>query len=253
MFVTPQVSRFAKCDERLGREVLMKGSNNSGSECSNLDCDLALMFLSARIFVGTPAHLLTTPSTSSSGAMVTGPRATTRPILILIIVGSLSFLIFQSTIRQHTLATLSAPLKLHLQALSLSLGGLPDSAPAPGTQSCEVCVVDPDSPLCEYGLDNVRQSKAFEGSGYRMRKFLEKAIRGEEVRIGVSSRVARDCRGGGADCVCRFQVIGASVTRGHGLKPGQSIWYSQFFEEFQRMFPNSKIYDGSSPGVNSTS
>ena len=114
--------------------------------------------------------------------MVTGPRATTRPILILIIVGSLSFLIFQSTIRQHTLATLSAPLKLHLQALSLSLGGLPDSAPAPGTQSCEVCVVDPDSPLCEYGLDNVRQSKAFEGSGYRMRKFLEKAIRGEEVK-----------------------------------------------------------------------
>ena len=124
--------------------------------------------------------------------MVTGTRSSTRPLLILIIAASLGFLTFQSFVRQRTIASLAEPLKQHLQTLSLSLGGAgtPGGGGGPGlsraTQSCEVCVLDPSSELCVYGLDNVRQSKAFEGSGYRMRKFLEKAMRGEEVRIGVS-------------------------------------------------------------------
>lgn len=52
------------------------------------------------------------------------------------------------------------------------------------TATCEVCVATPDDPLCEYGLDNVRLSRSYEGSGHRVRKFLEKALRGEKVRIG---------------------------------------------------------------------
>lgn len=53
------------------------------------------------------------------------------------------------------------------------------------TQSCEVCVATPDDPLCEYGLDNIRLSRAYEGSGTRVRRVLQRAIRGEEIRIGV--------------------------------------------------------------------
>lgn len=52
------------------------------------------------------------------------------------------------------------------------------------TATCEVCVATPEDPLCEYGLDNVRLSRSYEGSGYRVRKFLEKALRGDKVRIG---------------------------------------------------------------------
>lgn len=130
--------------------------------------------------------------------MVTGTRSSTRPLLILIIAGSLGFLIFQSAVRQRTIASLTSPIKEHfqrLQDLSLSFAGPSNPGLSRATQSCEVCVVDPDNELCKYGLDNVRQSKAFGGSGYRVRKFLEKAMRGEEVRIGV--RPFSLCVGGG--------------------------------------------------------
>lgn len=54
-----------------------------------------------------------------------------------------------------------------------------------GTRSCEVCVSDPGNELCqEYGLDNVRLSRAYEGSGHRVRRVMEKALRGEKVKIG---------------------------------------------------------------------
>lgn len=52
------------------------------------------------------------------------------------------------------------------------------------TATCEVCVHSPDDPLCEYGLDNVRLSRSYLGSGHRVRKVLEKAMRGEAVKIG---------------------------------------------------------------------
>lgn len=52
------------------------------------------------------------------------------------------------------------------------------------TQTCEVCVANSDDPLCEYGLDNIRLSRAYQGSGHRVRKMLEKALRGEKIRIG---------------------------------------------------------------------
>lgn len=58
-------------------------------------------------------------------------------------------------------------------------------AAAQAAQSCEVCVVTPDDPLCEYGLDNIRLSRAYEGSGTRVRRVLQRAMRGEEIKIGV--------------------------------------------------------------------
>ena len=53
-----------------------------------------------------------------------------------------------------------------------------------GTRSCEVCVVDPENERCQYGLDNVRLSRAYQGSGHRVRRVLEKALRGEVVKVG---------------------------------------------------------------------
>lgn len=52
------------------------------------------------------------------------------------------------------------------------------------TQSCETCVLTPESPLCEYGLDNIHLSRAYQGSGHRVRKMLEKALRGEVIKVG---------------------------------------------------------------------
>lgn len=100
----------------------------------------------------------------------------------------------------------------------------------PATASCEVCIATPDDPLCaEYGSTNVRLSRAYQGSGYRVRRFLEKAMRGEEVRIG---------------------VIGASVSLGHGLN-GAPTWHAVFLAGFKAMFPLAKIYDGSAAAMDS--
>lgn len=96
--------------------------------------------------------------------------------------------------------------------------------------SCEVCIATPDDPLClEYGLDNIRLSRAFEGSGYRVRRFVEKALRGEEVSIG---------------------VIGASVSQGHGLD-GAPTWHAVFLEGLRTLFPKVVIYDGSAAAMDS--
>lgn len=57
------------------------------------------------------------------------------------------------------------------------------SKPHP-TATCEVCVHSPDDPLCVYGLDNVRLSRSYLGSGHRVRKVIEKALRGEAIRVG---------------------------------------------------------------------
>nr|CRX79126.1 hypothetical protein ls5930a1_00171 [Leucosporidium scottii]CRX79202.1 hypothetical protein ls5931a1_00026 [Leucosporidium scottii] len=100
---------------------------------------------------------------------------------------------------------------------------------ASATASCDPCLLDPSDPLCVYGTDNIRLSRAFEGSGHRVRRVLEKALRGERVRIG---------------------VLGASVTAGHGLN-GQQKWQDRFFEDFVKIFPNSEIYDGAASGMNS--
>lgn len=98
------------------------------------------------------------------------------------------------------------------------------------TSSCEVCLLEPTNPLCRYGLDNIRLSRAYEGSGHRLRKVLRKALAGEEVGIG---------------------VLGASVTAGHAVPPGEQRWEDRFFEDFQRYFPNAKMHVGAAPAMDS--
>ncbi|KAK4699344.1 hypothetical protein P7C70_g6918, partial [Phenoliferia sp. Uapishka_3] len=73
-------------------------------------------------------------------------------------------------------------------------------------------------------------SRTFEGSGTRVRRVLEKALRGEPVGVG---------------------IIGASVTVGHGLAPGVTRWWEQFQGDFQKMFPKSTFHNGAVSGMNS--
>lgn len=121
--------------------------------------------------------------------------------------------------------------------LLLYLHSSPSTAPPPPlsispADSCEVCVLDPSDPLCQYGIDNIRLSRAYEGSGYRVRKMLEKGLRGEEITIG---------------------VIGASVTQGHGLR-GKPTYHDHLLEGLLELFPGQvKRFDGSSSGMNSES
>ncbi|GAA5894305.1 hypothetical protein JCM6882_007626 [Rhodosporidiobolus microsporus] len=100
---------------------------------------------------------------------------------------------------------------------------LSSSLPSLATTSCEVCHLDPSNPLCEYGLDAIRMSRAYEGSGARLRRVLQKALRGEEITVG---------------------VLGASVTQGHSLGPGEERWQDKWFRDFQTLFPKSKMVTG---------
>lgn len=64
-------------------------------------------------------------------------------------------------------------------------------------------------------------SRSYEGSGYRVRRFLEKAIRGEDVKIG---------------------VVGASISLGHGVVHlGKPIWHQVFIEDFKKAFPDITV------------
>ncbi|BGO95547.1 formin-binding protein [Rhodotorula toruloides] len=100
---------------------------------------------------------------------------------------------------------------------------LNETVPDLATTSCEVCVLNPSNPLCEYGLDNIRMSRAYEGSGARLRRVLKRALKGEEIGVG---------------------VIGASVTAGHSVPPGYQRWQERFFDDFKKMFPNAKLHVG---------
>ncbi|CEQ41506.1 SPOSA6832_03247 [Sporobolomyces salmonicolor] len=117
----------------------------------------------------------------------------------------------------------SAPPRRPAAALPGPLLALNGSvSPALATSSCEVCILDPSDPLCEYGIDSVRLSRAYEGSGARLRRVLEKALRGEEVGIG---------------------VIGAA---GHSVpvREGVQRWPERFFDDFQKLFPRAKLHVG---------
>lgn len=79
----------------------------------------------------------------------------------------------------------------HFELLHISLEGIsrPQLAVAVenrGTSStCDYRLLNPDDRMCEYGRDNIRLSRAFDGSGARVRRMLEKALRGEHIGIGV--------------------------------------------------------------------
>ncbi|KAK4054320.1 hypothetical protein OIO90_003553 [Microbotryomycetes sp. JL221] len=96
-------------------------------------------------------------------------------------------------------------------------------------QTCEICVRDPNDSMCqEYGLDNVRLSRAYQGSGTRVRSFLEKALKGQHVKIG---------------------VIGGSVSAGHGVRGDK--WWERWFRSFNDAFSKSDIYNGALPAMDS--
>lgn len=130
------------------------------------------------------------------------------------------------------------------------LAGISTTLSVPPALSCELCAVSPNDPLCEYGLDTISQSRAYEGSGARVRRMLERALRGEKIRIG---------------------VIGASVSCGHGVSPsGHAIWWEAFFQvrrrrlsgverslrarglqDFSKMFPSAEIFNGAQAAMDS--
>ncbi|KAL8278403.1 hypothetical protein RQP46_009093 [Phenoliferia psychrophenolica] len=103
------------------------------------------------------------------------------------------------------------------------------AAPREGFESCETCVLSnyTEEPLCEYGLDNVKLSRMYEGSGFRVRRFLEKAMRGDAVSIAV-----------------------LKGTEARGGEPG-TLWHSRFLEDFVKSFPKTKLFVGTSPGGDS--
>lgn len=121
-------------------------------------------------------------------------------------------------------------------SVALSRGGFGDGAGnVVDTLTCELCVSQPSHPLCVYGLDNVRLSRAYLGSGHRVRKVIEKALRGEVVEIS---------------------VIGGSVSVGVGIpmveiNKGEKRWQDWFLEDFQALFPRTIMHQGAMGGLGS--
>lgn len=51
--------------------------------------------------------------------------------------------------------------------------------------SCRITDMLDDPLVQEYGQNNIRLSRTYEGSGYRVRKMLRKALRGEPIKVAV--------------------------------------------------------------------
>ncbi|KAI5480705.1 capsular related protein, Esterase, SGNH hydrolase-type domain containing [Pseudohyphozyma bogoriensis] len=162
-----------------------------------------------------------------------------RPTLWILATLNVVSIVLYLFVPRHALPSIPTQASLdtlrpYIEALnfptSLTFPSFNANVPDLATQSCELCIIDPSHPLCEYGIDNIRLSRMYEGSGYRVRKFLEKALRGEKVKIG---------------------VMGASVTTGHGVPPDRPIWQDRFFEDFVTIFPNAELIAEPVPGVTS--
>lgn len=52
-------------------------------------------------------------------------------------------------------------------------------------QSCRITDLPNDLLVQEYGQNNIRLSRTYEGSGTRVRKVMQKALRGEKIKIAV--------------------------------------------------------------------
>lgn len=78
---------------------------------------------------------------------------------------------------------------------------------APGFQHAQpsCSLVDlPDDPLVrEYGQQNIRLSRSYEGSGLRVRRLLQKALRGDNIVIAVV--------GGSVSAVSLLFVVGSAL------------------------------------------
>ncbi|KAK4702374.1 hypothetical protein P7C70_g3849, partial [Phenoliferia sp. Uapishka_3] len=149
-----------------------------------------------------------------------------RPLRIFLLINTLLLfaILLGSTQREH----LS---KVHLPSVNLKAvaSHFPFNKASPPA-TCDTCRLDPTDPLCMYGRDNIQLSRMYEGSGHRVRRVIEKALRGERISIG---------------------IIGASVTAGHGVPHNEPKWHEVFTNDWLNFFPNTTIYDGSYPGMNS--
>ncbi|GAA5869490.1 hypothetical protein JCM8547_001503 [Rhodosporidiobolus lusitaniae] len=160
-----------------------------------------------------------------------------RPVTMLTWL-SVAAICFAAGHFSHTRTTLSASttgtspsVSSSLSLLSSSLSLFSPSSHRTPIPSCRPCDIDPSNPLCEYGDSAIRMSRAYEGSGLRVRRFLEKAMRKEEVVVG---------------------IIGASVTWGHGI--GDHLpWTQRWYEAFQARFPDTpiRLVNGAAPAMTS--
>ncbi|TNY20771.1 hypothetical protein DMC30DRAFT_416657 [Rhodotorula diobovata] len=175
--------------------------------------------------MGGAIELLSPPSSPIPGRHSFVARTRYRPSLTTlgwILLYAATFLFYQYHLRLAGEGRAAAPRSL------LALDATAGSSLA--TTSCEVCHLDPSDPLCEYGLDNIRLSRAYEGSGARLRRVLQRALKGEEIRVG---------------------VLGASVTQGHGVPQGKQRWEDRWLDDFQKLFPKAKMTVGAVPATDS--
>ncbi|GAA5838336.1 hypothetical protein JCM9279_003207 [Rhodotorula babjevae] len=105
------------------------------------------------------------------------------------------------------------------------------SSSSPDLLASKSCTASPTL-LAEFGQHNVRMSQVHVGTGFRMQKFLQKAARGERVRVG---------------------VLGGSVSLGHGTDPRnghrnkygavphEAQWHQLVLSHLEQTFPRADI------------
>ncbi|KAK4700256.1 hypothetical protein P7C70_g5992, partial [Phenoliferia sp. Uapishka_3] len=157
-----------------------------------------------------------------------------RPLKVLLAISTAVFLVAAARYSQtqgiHSVSHLSDSKTLAAIQQMFTLKSKHVATPPSTSGSCETCVLNPQDPLCKYGIRNIRLSRMYEGSGYRVQKVIEKALRGEKISVS---------------------IIGASVTAGQGLVEGQKKWQDVFLEDWMNVFPNTSVHTGAWPGKDS--
>ena len=114
---------------------------------------------------------------------------TSRFLLLSVCLTATLFLALNSTghISQETPHKLAESVANHL---NLNACTSPSRAGAPpgfeqALPSCKVTDLYQDPLVLKYGRHNIKLSRSYEGSGERIKRVLQKALRGEQIRIGV--------------------------------------------------------------------
>lgn len=123
----------------------------------------------------------------------------------------------------------------------LTAEGYWSSEAAAATHSNTKCQGNKDV-VHDFGLASIKRSRRYEGSGERVRRVLQKAVNGEQVRIG---------------------LLGGSVSTGHGAIPGvgkhqygaippEKRWHTLVAEWFEGLAGTEPVFlDGARPAVDS--
>lgn len=101
-------------------------------------------------------------------------------------------------------------------------------------------------------MNSVRMSRQFEGSGVRVRRAMEKALRGEEIGIGI---LGASVTAGEFSFLPKvgnqrkFRLIVLSPFRltflvGHSILPGEQKWQERFYADLLTLFPKAKMHVG---------